>query len=50
MGTANDIRKSEVQFKNRDASIIAELRNHIPSQPHRDRIDMIKRLSILDLP
>ena len=49
-GTNNDKRKSAVQFKNRDASIIAELRNHIPSQPHRDRIDMIKRLSILDLP
>ena len=49
-GQANEIRKSRAQYRNRDASIIAELRNHIPSQPHRDRIDMIKRLSILDLP
>jgi hypothetical protein len=44
-GTNNDKRKSAVQFKNRDASIIAELRNHIPGTAWRDRIDQIKRLS-----
>ena len=44
-GGAADIRKSEAQFKNRDAAIIASLRNHIPGQPQRDRIDMIKRLA-----
>jgi hypothetical protein len=45
-GTANDIRKSAVQYKNRDAGIIANFRNHIPGQPWRDRIDMIKQLSV----
>ena len=44
-GAANEIRKSQVQFKNRDASVIASFYNHIPSQPHRDRINMIKELS-----
>ena len=44
-GGAADIRKSEAQFKNRDAAIIASIRNHIPGQPQRDRIDMIKRLA-----
>ena len=44
-GGAADMRKSEAQFKNRDAAIIASIRNHIPGQPQRDRIDMIKRLA-----
>jgi hypothetical protein len=45
-GGANDIRKSAVQFKNRDLAIIANFRNHIPGQPWRDRIDMIRRLAV----
>ena len=41
-GQANDQRKSKAHFKNRDAAIIANFYNHIPSQQIRDRINEIK--------